>query len=93
MDSEPFVEPPTLPLTEHLANLIAWIQSVATGEVSLQQFGHDIYWSPILRHPPFLLAFLLCTLIPLMFYIDNIGKSVPGEKKGKIAKKETKKTQ
>ncbi len=93
MDSDPYVEPPTLPLTEHLANLVAWIQNILTGQLSLEQFGHDLYWSPVFHHPPFLLAFLLCTLIPLMFYIDNIGKTVPGEKNPRTVKKETKKTQ
>ena len=89
MDSSPA----PLPLSEHLANLLSWSQQLITGQLSLQQVGHDIYTSPVFSHPPFLLTFLLVTLIPLMFLIDNIGKTVPAEKANWRAKKESKKTQ
>ena len=87
-------EPEPLPLTEHFANLISWIQNIVAGKVSLGEVWHDIYWSPLFNHPPFLLAFLIGTLLPLMFLIDRIGKDVPAKKKNWTPpKKDTKKTQ
>lgn len=86
-------DPAPLPLNEHFANLISWIQTILTGKVSLEQLWHDIYWSPIFHHPPFMVAFLICTLLPLLLFVDSIGKDVPGESKTKTPKKETKKTQ
>ena len=82
-----------LPLTEHLANLVTWIQTLLAGKVSWEQLWHDLYWSRVFNHPPFILAFLICTLLPLMLFIDSIGKEVPAEKKNWTPpKQETKKT-
>lgn len=85
--------PAPLPLTEHFTNLVSWLQSLITGQLSPGQIWQDIYRSPFFNHPPYMLAFLLCTLLPLLFLIDNIGKAVPAEKANWRPKKETKKTQ
>ena len=89
MDSSPAA----LPLSEHLTNLVSWTQDLVTGQLAVGQIWDDIYRSPVFHHPPFMLALLLCTLLPLMFFIDNIGKSLPAEKANWRPKRETKKTQ
>ena len=78
------------PLVDLFQALVSTFQRLITGQLSAQDIFTAIRTSPIFTHPPYLLAFLLCTLPPLLFWVDRLGSQPPSpEVQKKYAQKKT----
>lgn len=56
---------------------ISHLKQALYEHLSWNNIYNSIRHSSIFTHPPYLLAFLLCTLLPLLVFVDSLGSN-PG---------------